>query len=97
QSLAQATAQIRQTLTSQQQTNAQTAIDNRAKKDWLTQTTCRSQYAMADCKGYKAPKTSTTGAAGAGAAGSGSAGAAGSGAAGSGAAGSGAAGSSSGG
>jgi foldase protein PrsA len=82
QSLAQATPQIRQTLTSQQQTNAQTAIDNRAKKDWLTQTTCRSEYAMADCKGYKAPKTSTTGAAGAGGAGTGGAGTGGAGGAG---------------
>jgi foldase protein PrsA len=73
QSLAQATPQIRQTLTTQQQTSAQTAIDNRAKKDWLSQTTCRGVYAMADCKGYKAPKSSTatgapgsTGATGAG-------------------------------
>jgi foldase protein PrsA len=66
QSLAQATPQIRQTLTSQQQTSAQTAIDNRAKKDWLSQTTCRAEYAMADCKGYKASKRSTaTGATGA--------------------------------
>jgi parvulin-like peptidyl-prolyl isomerase len=62
QSLVQATPQIRQTLTSQRQTNAQTAIDTKAKKDWLSQTTCRSDYAMADCKGYKAPKTATTGA-----------------------------------
>ena len=61
QSLAQATPLIRQQLTSQQQQNAQTAVDNQAKKDWLSQTTCRSQYAMADCKGYKAPKTATTG------------------------------------
>jgi foldase protein PrsA len=59
QSLAQATPQIRQTLTSQQQTTAQTAIDNQAKKDWLSQTTCRTDYSMADCKGYKAPKGST--------------------------------------
>ena len=61
QTLAQATPLIRQQLTSQQQQNAQTAVDNRAKKDWLSQTTCRPEYAMADCKGYKAPKTSTTG------------------------------------
>jgi foldase protein PrsA len=61
QSLAQASALIRQQLTNQNQQNAQTAVDNRAKKDWLSQTTCRSQYAMADCKGYKAPKTATTG------------------------------------
>ena len=61
QSLAQATPQIRQSLTTTQQQSAQTAVDNHAKKDWLSQTTCRSGYAMADCKGYKAPKTATTG------------------------------------
>jgi parvulin-like peptidyl-prolyl isomerase len=61
QSLAQATALIRQQLSTQQQQTAQTAITNQAKKDWLSQTTCRSGYAMADCKGYKAPKTATTG------------------------------------
>ena len=63
-SLAKATAAIRQTLTGQQQTNAQTAVDNLAKKHWLSQTTCRSGYVIADCTGYKAPKaaTGTTGA-----------------------------------
>ena len=60
QTLAQATPLIRQTLQGQQQTNAETAIDNAAKKDWLSQTTCRADYAMADCSGYKAPKTSTS-------------------------------------
>ena len=60
QSLAQATAQIKQQLQSTAQTAAQTAVDNQAKKDWLSQTTCRASYAMADCKGYKAPKTATT-------------------------------------
>jgi foldase protein PrsA len=61
QTLAQATALIKQQLSSQSQQTAQTAVDNHAKKDWLSQTTCRSGYAMADCKGYKAPKTATTG------------------------------------
>jgi foldase protein PrsA len=64
QTLAQATPLIKQQLTSQSQQTAQTAVDNHAKKDWLSQTTCRSGYAMADCKGYKAPKTATTGATG---------------------------------
>ena len=59
QSLAQATPLIRQTLVSQQQANAQTAVSAQAKKNWQSQTTCRSDYAMADCKGYKPPKTST--------------------------------------
>jgi foldase protein PrsA len=61
QTLAQASTLIRQQLTQQQTQNAQTAVDNKAKKDWLSQTTCRGPYAMADCKGYKAPKTATTG------------------------------------
>ena len=60
QSLAQATPLIQQTLTGQQQTNAQTAVDSGAKKQWLSKTQCRGVYAMADCKGYKAPATSTT-------------------------------------
>jgi foldase protein PrsA len=61
QTLAQATTLINQQLTQQSKQSAQTAVDNKAKKDWLSQTTCRGPYAMADCKGYKAPKTSTTG------------------------------------
>jgi|HubBroStandDraft_6_1064221.scaffolds.fasta_scaffold79106_3 foldase protein PrsA len=60
QSLAQATPQIKQQLQSTSQTSAQTAVDNQAKKAWLSQTTCRAEYAMADCQGYKAPKTATT-------------------------------------
>ena len=59
-SLAASTPLIKQTLTGQLQQAAQTAVDGSAKKDWLSKTTCRSQYAMADCKGYKAPKTSST-------------------------------------
>jgi foldase protein PrsA len=58
--LAQSSATIKQTLTQQQQSAAQTAVDAHAKKDWFKQTTCRSLYAMADCSGYKAPKTSTS-------------------------------------
>jgi foldase protein PrsA len=60
QTLAQATPLIKQTLTGQQQTNSQTALDKAAKSHWLSQTKCLSAYAMADCSGYKAPKTSTT-------------------------------------
>jgi foldase protein PrsA len=60
QTLAQATPLIKTQLSSQQQTSAQTAVENKAKKDWLSQTTCRAQYAMSDCKGYKAPKSATT-------------------------------------
>jgi foldase protein PrsA len=59
-SLAQSIALIRQTLNTQAQTNAQNAVDKRAKKEWLSQTKCLGPYAMADCSGYKAPKGSTT-------------------------------------
>jgi parvulin-like peptidyl-prolyl isomerase len=62
-SLAQSTRLIKQTLGQQLQQSAQTAVDAQAKKDWLSKTTCRALYAMADCKGYKAPKTSSTAAA----------------------------------
>ncbi len=60
QSLAKATAQIKALLTSQGQSSAQSAIDAKAKKDWLSKTDCRSGFAMQDCKGYKAPSTSST-------------------------------------
>ena len=68
--LAQSSALIKQTLKSQLTTQSQTAVDAHAKKDWLKKTSCRKLYEMADCNGYKAPKTSTTsGAAGSGASG----------------------------
>jgi foldase protein PrsA len=60
QSLAQATALIRETLTGQQQTSAETAVDNAASKHWKSLTKCLSDYAMSDCSGYKAPKGSST-------------------------------------
>ena len=60
QSLTQATPLIRQTLTGQQQTTAQSAVTKTASKHWRSQTTCRSGYMMNDCSGYKAPKASTT-------------------------------------
>ncbi len=74
-SLAQAQRLIKQTLTGQQETAAQTAINNQAKQAYLAKTKCRSAYAMADCAGYKPPKTAASpGAAGSsGAAGAGTA------------------------
>ncbi len=60
QTLAQATALIKQILSGQSQSTAQAAVDKQAKANWLKKTKCRSPYAMADCTGYKAPKTSTT-------------------------------------
>jgi foldase protein PrsA len=60
QSLTQATPLIKQILSGQTQTKAQTAVDNKAKKDWLSKTKCQKQYAMNDCSGYKAPKTTSS-------------------------------------
>ena len=59
QTLAQATTAIKQTLTTQLQTAAAAAVNASAKKHWQSKTQCNSAYAMADCTGYKAPKTST--------------------------------------
>jgi hypothetical protein len=60
QTLAKATTLIKQLLTSQGQTSAASAVDKQAKKAWGATTDCRAAYAMADCAGYKAPKTTTT-------------------------------------
>ncbi len=60
QTLTKATPLIKQILSGQAQTTAQTAVDNEAKKLWQHQTTCRSDFAMADCTGYKAPATTST-------------------------------------
>jgi foldase protein PrsA len=59
QSLAQATALIRQTLASEQSTNAQSAVTKLLTNHWRGQTSCRSEYSMSDCSGHK---TSSTGA-----------------------------------
>jgi foldase protein PrsA len=59
-SLSQVTPTIKQTLTQQLQTQAQTSIDQQAAKDWKSQTKCAARYAMADCSGYKAPKSSSS-------------------------------------
>ncbi|MBV8987073.1 MAG: peptidyl-prolyl cis-trans isomerase [Solirubrobacterales bacterium] len=60
QTLAQATPQIKQQLTTQGQSSAQSAVDNKVKKTWQGKTSCRAEYAMSDCNGYKAPKSSST-------------------------------------
>jgi foldase protein PrsA len=60
QTLAQATSVIRSTLAQQAQNSASSALDNLAKKHWLSLTKCASAYKMVDCSGYKAPKTTTT-------------------------------------
>jgi foldase protein PrsA len=64
QSLAQAKPAIKAQLSS---TKSQELLSNFVKsfkKKWLAKTTCRPQYLVADCKEYKAPKTSSTSTAG---------------------------------
>ncbi|MGH2859779.1 MAG: peptidyl-prolyl cis-trans isomerase [Solirubrobacteraceae bacterium] len=58
--LAQSSALIKQTLTQQYTTAAESAVDSHAKKNWLSKTSCKGLYAMADCSGYKAPSSSST-------------------------------------
>ena len=68
-SLATATPTIRTTLTTTKQQAALTAVDDQLKKAYGAHTLCTMYYSMADCHGYKAPKTTaTTGAAATGAA-----------------------------
>ncbi len=60
QTLAQATPLIKQLLTSNYQTAAQTAVTKLSQKNWGSQTLCRSAYSITYCHGYKAPSTTTT-------------------------------------
>jgi foldase protein PrsA len=50
---------IKQTLTSQQQQKALSTFIKNFKKKWQARTDCRSGFVVANCKQYKAPKTST--------------------------------------
>jgi foldase protein PrsA len=55
-SLAKARPTIMQTLTLQARQSAQSTVDTRARKEYLKQTKCLSDYMMNDCSGYKPPK-----------------------------------------
>jgi foldase protein PrsA len=59
-SLAQVQASIKQQLTAQNQQQALSKFVKEFKKKWMAKTECRSGYVVADCKSYKAPKTSST-------------------------------------
>jgi foldase protein PrsA len=50
---------IKQTLSTQQQQAALSKFIKSFKSKWLAKTDCREGYVVADCKQYKAPKTST--------------------------------------
>ena len=60
QSLKQAEASIKSQLTAQQQQQALSKFVKEFKKKWQSKTECRSGYTVADCKGYKAPKSTST-------------------------------------
>ena len=60
QSLKQAEASIKSQLTATQQQSALSKFVKEFKKKWMAKTECRAGYVVADCKSYKAPKTSST-------------------------------------
>ncbi len=60
QSLKQAEASIKSQLTATQEQTALSKFVKEFKKKWQAKTECRSGYMVADCKGYKAPKTTST-------------------------------------
>jgi foldase protein PrsA len=60
QTLAQSEASIKQQLTATNQQAALSKFVKEFKKTWTAKTDCRSEYVVADCKQYKAPKTSST-------------------------------------
>jgi foldase protein PrsA len=60
QTLAQVQASIKQQLAATQQQEALSKFVKSFKTKWLAKTDCRTGYVVADCKQYKAPKTSST-------------------------------------
>jgi parvulin-like peptidyl-prolyl isomerase len=64
QSLAQAQSTIKAQLAASGQQKALSKFVKEFKKRWVAKTECRSGYVVTDCKTYKAPKTSSVGAAG---------------------------------
>ena len=60
QTLKQAESSIKSQLTATQQQKALSTFVKEFKKKWTAKTECRSGYSVADCKGYKAPKTTST-------------------------------------
>jgi foldase protein PrsA len=60
QTLAQAKSSIKQQLTATQQQTALSSFVKNFKKKWMGKTECRAGYVVTDCKGYKAPKTTST-------------------------------------
>lgn len=59
QTLKQSEASIKAQLTATQQQSALSKFVKEFKKKWTAKTECRAGYVVADCKSYKAPKTSS--------------------------------------
>ncbi len=60
QTLKQAEGSIKSQLTATQQQAALSKFVKDFKKKWMAKTDCRAGYVVADCKSYKAPKTTST-------------------------------------
>jgi len=60
QSLSQVKSAIKQQLVASQQQTALSSFVKTFKKKWTAKTDCRSGYVVADCKQYKAPKTTSS-------------------------------------
>ncbi len=60
QSLAQAKSTIKQQLTAQGSQQALSKFVKEFRKKWKEKTECRAGYEVQNCKGYKAPKTTST-------------------------------------
>jgi foldase protein PrsA len=60
QTLKQAEGSIKSQLTATKQQSALSKFVKEFKKKWQAKTDCRAGYMVADCKGYKAPKTTST-------------------------------------
>jgi foldase protein PrsA len=60
QTLKQAESSIKSQLTATKQQSALSKFVKEFKKKWMAKTDCRAGYMVADCKGYKAPKTTAT-------------------------------------
>jgi foldase protein PrsA len=61
QPLSQVQSTIKQQLISSNQQHALSKFVKEFRKKWTAKTECRSGYVVADCKSYKAPKTTSTG------------------------------------
>jgi foldase protein PrsA len=61
QSLAQVKSTIKEQLIATNQQKALSSFVKDFKKKWQEKTECQSGYSVADCKGYKAPKTTKSG------------------------------------